>query len=279
MGGLVWLASYPRSGNTWTRAFLHDLLEAEGDGADINRLSRFTSTDNAPHWYLALSGRRSLLEHSDQEIAALRPRVHRAMTDAAEGLVFAKTHDALVSYLGTPLVTRELTAGAVYILRNPLDVAVSYSHFLGIDLDETIARMNLRGHRTPTHERGVYQFLGSWSENVLSWTRRPNPSLHVMRYEDMVERPEETFAALARFLRLEPGPDRFRRAIERASFAALRRQEEAGGFPEKPASAARFFREGRAGQWQEVLSDGQVRALIAAHREQMQRFGYVPEGC
>ncbi len=277
MGGLVWLASYPRSGNTWTRAFLHNLLE-EGGGADINRMSRFTSTDNAPRWYLALSGKASLLEHSDQEIAALRPRVHRAMSEAAEGLVFVKTHDALASYLGTPLITREFTAGAIYILRNPLDVAVSYSHFLGIGLDETIARMNLAGHRTPTHERGVYQFLGSWSENVLSWTRRANPSLHVMRYEDMLERPEETFAALVRFLRLEVGRDRLHDAIERSAFARLRQQEEAGGFREKPESAGRFFREGRAGQWPDALSDGQIRAIVAAHREQMQRFGYVPEG-
>lgn len=74
------------------------------------------------------------------------------------------------------------------------------------------------------------------------------------------------------------GNTRLRDAVEKSAFARFRGQEEVVGFDEKPASAERFFREGRAGQWRTALDDRQIRTIVTAHREAMQRFGYVPEG-
>jgi sulfotransferase family protein len=111
---------------------------------------------------------------------------------------------------------------------------------------------------------------------VLSWTRRPIRQLHVMRYEDMLERPLDAFGTLAGFLRLEQTRQELAAAIEASSFGKLREQEDEQGFSEKPETAERFFREGRAGQWHEALTSAQIDAIATANREQMERFGYRP---
>jgi len=131
---------------------------------------------------------------------------------------------------------------------------------------------------TRTKEKFVREVRGAWSQHVASWTARAHPTLHVVRYEDMLERPEPTFAGVARFLGLNPPPQRLAAAVAKSSFGVLAEQERRHGFKEKPKRAERFFREGRAGQWRQALTPAQVAAVVRAHRAQMARFGYVPPG-
>jgi hypothetical protein len=191
--------------------------------------------------------------------------------------VFVKTHNFLGEIEGVPLVTMEHTAGAIYIVRNPLDVVISYSHHYGVDIDTAIEQMNNPLMGTPTTEMVVRQVYGSWSMNVQSWTQVPMPSLHVMRYEDMYSQPFQTFATVARFLGLNPPRERLQKAIDNSSFKALQRQERQHGFIERSANS-RFFREGRPGQWRKALSEEQIARIVEAHREQMARFDYIPQG-
>jgi hypothetical protein len=97
-----------------------------------------------------------------------------------------------------------------------------------------------------------------------------------MRYEDMLNQPQKTFGALARHLLFKPSESELADAIDRSSFERLREQEEKAGFKERPDEAERFFREGRGGQWKEVLTPQQIQRIVDAHGEQMQRFGYLP---
>jgi hypothetical protein len=180
--------------------------------------------------------------------------------------------------LGLPSFNMSVTAGVVYIVRNPLDVASSYAHHSGLSRDAIIKVMNTRNYLAPGNEDRVPHPIGSWSQNVASWTARPNPGLHVMRYEDMVAAPMEAFGGLIRFLGLPPNRDRLERAVRFSSFDELRQQEDREGFVERGEKADRFFRAGKAGGWREELTEAEVRAVVEAHRQQMQRFGYVPEG-
>jgi hypothetical protein len=276
MGGLIWLASYPKSGNTWTRVFLHNYIRPAEQTHDINEMTALTSTDNAPAWYKEFIDKPQE-QWTPEEIAQARPKVHQLIHDSSEGYVFLKTHSALVAHAGVPMITMKLTAGAIYIVRNPLDVAISYSHHMDASIDETIALMGKTGRWLDTHEKGVYQIMGSWSENVRSWTGKANPSLFVMRYEDMLEHPLEVFGELAGWLQLPSEPGRLRKAVELSSFDQLRQQEQAKGFKEKPKSAETFFREGKAGQWRQQLTRNQIRRIMTDHTEQMRRFGYYDE--
>lgn len=276
--GIVWLASYPKSGNTWTRTFLHNLVHVtsgEMQAQQINELNQFSTGSASLALFEEILGFAPTTKHQDQ-IAAARARVQQYIADAVEGLIFLKTHQALVKDRGHVTINFAVTAGAIYIVRNPLDVAISYSHHLGQSIDDTIAFMNLQNAETSSSKKQVYEVYGSWSQHVLSWTRKPHPAIYVMRYEDMLNDPKKTFSALARHLLFKPSDGQLADAIDRSSFERLREQEEKDGFRERPEGAERFFREGRAGQWKEVLTPAQIQRVVDAHGEQMQRFGYLP---
>jgi len=277
VGKIIWLASYPKSGNTWLRAFIHNLLRDPKEGFDINKLTAFTLGDSMPAFYRKLDPRPPE-QLSFEDVARLRPRVHQDLTGVSPDNVFVKTHNALVQDHGHPTVNFAATAGAIYVVRNPLDVAISYAHHQGVTVDEIIGLMAATAMRTPNRESFVSELVCSWSVHVESWTARPHPGLHVVRYEDMHAKPQQAFGGIAAFLGLKPPRERLERAIRHSSFRSLRDQEDKKGFAERSPVAERFFREGKSGQWRSVLTPDQVKRIVQDHRAQMARFGYVPEG-
>ncbi|HVR65516.1 MAG TPA: sulfotransferase domain-containing protein [Verrucomicrobiae bacterium] len=275
MGKIIWLASFPKSGNTWLRAFLHNLLRNPDEAYDINKLTEFTKGDAQMGWY-NLVDKRPGSEISKEEIAALRPKIHRLMTQSRPDSVFIKTHNLLAEDRGTPMITMEHTAGAIYVIRNPLDVTISFAHHYGCSIDEAIKSMATPGLQTENSDSHCYEIYGSWSENVRSWTHSPHRGLYVVRYEDMLASPSKAFNNVLNFLGLKVAGRRLEKAVEQSSFRVLQEQEKRQSFKEKSIAAERFFREGTAGQWRKVLSQQQIEAVVAVHQEQMARYGYWP---
>lgn len=277
MGGIIWLASYPKSGNTWMRSFLHNLLRNSQQPVDINELDHFCIGESSSAQY-----RKYLKESVDtvdhEVLAKLRPKVQRDYTTYFPDSVFVKTHNFLGKWHGVDLHNMDVTAGGIYVLRNPLDVVLSMTHHFGEDIDGAIARMANEGALTAAGPEHVPEFHSSWSRHVESWTGRPNPQLLVVRYEDLTLKPRKFFKQVSTFLGLKPSKERLERAIRNSSFKALKRQEETKGFKEKSEFAQSFFREGKTEQWREKLSEDQIRRIVSDHREQMERFGYVPKG-
>ncbi len=273
MGGIIWLASYPKSGNTWMRAFLHNLLQNPPQPVPINELMRFTLGDTLVEWYEKVAGR-PVAGLTDEELAALRPKVHALFTRASPDSVFVKTHMALESVCGVPLITMDYTAGAIYILRDPRDVALSAAAHFGTDVDGAIALMNNPVARTGFETINVPQYYGTWSQHVRSWTTQRHERLLIVRYEDMLEKPFPTFAKVAHFLGLKPERERINKAVRFSSFREMQRQEARDGFIERSVSSKAFFRAGVAGQWREALSKDQIARLVDVHRDVMQEFDY-----
>jgi Sulfotransferase domain len=277
MAGIIWLASYPKSGNTWLRAFLHNLLRTTDRPYDINRLTDLTGGESQIGWYLQASGL-AKGPIDDKTVQRLRPQVHRMIAGSSPDSVLLKTHNALLADDGFPLITLEVTAGAIYIVRNPLDVAISLAHHNASTIDEAIEVMALKHAHAIGNEVTVYELYDSWSAHVASWTAKPSPTLHVMRYEDMVVNPRRSFTAVTQFLGIPAPRERIEKAIRLSSFNVLKEQERRHGFRERPANVPSFFREGKVGQWKKGLSEAQTARIVAAHREQMARFDYLPPG-
>lgn len=240
--GIVWVASYPKSGNTWTRAFLHNvtrIINGERGEQDINEMSRFSTWDLNRKLYAEILGFEPDNVLHRREIAATRQKVHQKIAESAESLIFIKTHNSLVMDRGYSTINTAVTAGAVYIVRNPLDVAISAAHHNGRTIDQTIEQMAMKGAESKGQDTAVYEVIGSWTQHVWSWTRNQPPALHVLRYEDMLAKPVETFGNLARHLLLRTTPEQLAEAIELSSFERLQAQEIEKGFRERPPTADR----------------------------------------
>ena len=277
MNRIFWLASYPKSGNTWMRALLTNYTRDCDEPASINELDG-AWTASLRETFDEVTGLDSA-GLNERQIAYYRPLVQEKIAAESAGPVFFKVHDAYTNGSQTPpLFSRGATAGAVYLVRNPLDVAVSYAHHRCETLDRTIAMMRddnamLVGSDKPGDQ--LPQKLRSWSTHVSSWVNAANIRVHVVRYEDLVKQTAGVFADTVAFLGLELDLRRVDRAVEFSSFQRLRAQEFAVGFAEKQPIALSFFRSGRAGSWHEHLTAGQVQELVANHREGMQQFGYL----
>lgn len=279
--GILWIASYPKSGNTWTRAFLNNLLkiiegEDEGEAQKINRINEYTVWDISAKRYEKHLGKPAN-EVDRADIAKTRPIVQSEIAERTDGLALVKTHHALVLDRGHPTINFEVTSGAIYVVRNPLDVAISFANHLGSSLDRAIGEMAIKNLETGVSDKSVYEVYGSWSQHVESWTRKPHRAIFVMRYEDMLEDTRGTFGSLCRHLLLRPTPEQLDLAIERSSFKELKKQEDEEGYKEKPDSADRFFRSGKSGEWRDKLTRRQIRTIVRAHHVQMKRFGYLTD--
>ncbi|MEX0583869.1 MAG: sulfotransferase domain-containing protein [Sneathiella sp.] len=278
MGGIIWLASYPKSGNTWARTFINNLLLNPDKPVDINELSALAPGDARKSWYEKAGGQ-PFHRYSIGEVISLRPKVHKLIAESAEDPVYVKTHSIFGTLHGVPQITMEHTIGAVYIIRNPLDVVISLASHFGLTLELAITLMKdveaFTGE-TPTGNT-IRQYFGSWSGHANSWTHFDQKKMHVMRYEDMLYKPEETFGGLAKFLGLNPPKEQLIKAIKFSSFDAVRTQEEKKGFREQSAKNSKFFRAGKAGQWKDVLTRDQVDRIIQSHHMTMEYFGYNPD--
>lgn len=281
MRKIYWLASFPKSGNTWVRVFLNNYWWNGDEPVHINQLGETPALYVRDFFDDIIHVESGLLTYD--EIDRLRPDFHRlyAQTVVDMNGQFCKVHDAYERLPdGTPIFPPDASGGAVYILRNPLDVAISYAHHNVITIDDAIERMenpeDALSSVPTTQSHQLRQYLRTWSQHVESWTTQRDMPLQIVRYEDMLTQPMETFGAIIRFIGWQYDAARLEKAIRFSSFDELKAQEKKHGFHEKPISAESFFRKGQAGDWRNTLTPEQVERIVNAHRTVMERFGYLP---
>lgn len=288
----IWLASYPKSGNTWFRMLVANLSAKDGKPADINDLQESAAIASARGQFDRLllidSG---LLTH--EETDCLRPRVYEELARGAEDdeydkpqdalpVRFVKVHDAYtMTPMGEPLLAgRRGADGAIVIVRDPRDIAPSLANHNNSSIDDAIAFMSDHHAgfcvKTNRQHSQLRQQMPSWSGHVASWLDQADIPVHLVRYEDIQA---DTFGTFRRALDFAGRPARvedIQRAVGFADFAELRRQEEDAGFREtlRRDLGATFFRRGEVGAWRDELTAEQVTRIEAAHAPMMRRLGY-----
>ena len=275
MAGIIWLASYPKSGNTWARLVFENLLGGADSPVDINSRKKFCRSDSSRSQWRRRFGP-AVDDMNFGSILAARRDMQAYFTAQSDGGVMLKTHSAYARFNDISLFAPEHSAAAIYILRNPLDIVLSLASFWGISTLESIRRMAMTSNRVLRDDRNVSGFLSSWSNHVLSWTRRPHPALLVVRYEDMLADPMDAFGRMARHVGLSPSREELERTIANTSFENLRKQEAKSGFVEAIEDRP-FFRKGVAGQWREELKKRYVRRIVRDHGAVMAHYGYIPD--
>ena len=278
-GSIVWLASYPKSGNTWARAMLTHLLAEPGDDFSVNALAG--APEGGDRHALDDACAISSAEMKPAELLPYRALLHRQMAADNAAPFFVKTHDQYARGAdGTALFPADASRAVIYLVRNPLDVVLSFAHHSQHPVDTMIARMADAGTMLNLWPDRISDFLpvhlGRWSEHVAGWTQQREIPLCLLRYEDMIADPATALARVAAAAGIAASPAQIAAAVAASSFERLREREAAEGFSEKPPNMPNFFRAGRTGDWRTALSGDQVARIVADHRDQMALLDYLP---
>ncbi|QNA84368.1 sulfotransferase domain-containing protein [Sphingomonas sp. So64.6b] len=291
-----WLASYPKSGNTWFRMLVANLRR--DTPVDINDIPERSGIASARAWFdSVMMFPSSLLTH--EECDRLRPMVYEALAqevleddpEEAETMIghtrFVKTHD---SYTYNPdggalLAGIKGADGAILIVRDPRDVAPSLANHNRTSIDDAIGFMAdagsaFCGHRDRQPNQ-LRQQLAGWSGFIQAWLAQTDIPVHLVRYEDMHADTGGMLRTALAFAGIDATHEETARAAGFAEFGELKKQEEARGFREAPrpkagAGPGSFFRRGVSGGWRDELSTEQVARIERDHAPMMARLGYAP---
>ena len=263
---ISWIASYPKSGNTWVRRIVS--LALNGD-KNIDQL-RYDIPSFADICHHSADNNQPILDH---DLIKLWRMVQSDIVKNAIGVkTILKTHNIAASMDGIVFPDLSLIRNSIYIIRDPRDIVVSWSKHSNKSLVE--AEFDLLNEsfaidkKTATSRK---EMLSSWENHFLGWSNSKIPSL-VIRYEDMLNDNLVAIKQILEHLQIEPVIS-FQEIQRLASFETLRRIETKNGFVEKRGNDP-FFRVGRSGQWKDENFD--FEKLEHKFSKTMRQFDYIP---
>ena len=255
--GIYWLASYPRSGNDLLRTFIAHVLDlVRGDEAvsDLSQesLLKYSGVERMEFHFRSFITWKDAVENP-RKVFQVRPNAQQKLAADNPHSIFVKTHSAAVMAGGIPQINPSVTRGAVYIVRNPLDVVCSFAPYYGVTIDAAIERIGARDSFLNSVSNLVAEFISSWSIHVQSWTETSQMDPYILRYEDMVQDPVKAFGGFARHAAMNASHKQVEQAVERMVIDT-----------------------GEIGQWRQKLTPAQVNTITSAHGQWMAKFGYKP---
>lgn len=272
---IVWIASWPKSGNTWVRCFLDAYFMGE---VDINEILA-SITDNNSMWYQIGDGSKINdlpieIQSLTRGMALLRMVRNYNHTDKPIPM-FVKSHTACMQVNGTELIPAVLTKASIFIVRDPRDVLPSFANHIGIDLDKALECMCDKYRRLVSDEEiTVEDFISSWHGHAKSWMDTDAHNVLTVRYEDMKGNPVETFSGILKHAGVEVDVEKVRRALEVVELDKLQAQEREKGFCEASKKAKNpFFNKGATGGWD--LTPRQLHLIEKRFGSIMKRLGYI----
>lgn len=277
MARITWLASYPKSGNTWLRAIVDRIVRPERP-FDVNALG-----ETAPAFSRLTE--RFIADHGGEvplsapgEVRRYWAATQRSLCAMSRPKVFVKTHNIAAKFDFGYFPEPDLTDAAIYVVRDPRDVAISFAYHYRISVGSAVEVLcSSSAINFKPQEIGKTELLMSWGEHVAGWSSLTGFPLLVLRYEDLLAHAEAGVRGIARFLNMPMSEERAREVVAVTSFEQLSRQEAERGFTEA-VRVGRFFRVGRARQWREIRDQGVFQPLIDKFSRSMRRYGYLEGG-
>lgn len=271
---IVWLASYPKSGNTWLRLFLEAYFL---NSVDINDMVVSVGDDNMLRSAVAdgysIKTAPVQIQNLTRPMNLLRLVVTYNQQNSPIPL-FVKTHFAHVLANGIETLPESLTKAVVYLVRDPRDVVLSFAKHMGLTIDEAIERMH--NHYNVLEAEGTIKladFVSSWDKHTHGYVYGDTHNIRVFKYEDLRADPVKVFAEILRHSGINPDLDQVKRAVELTQINKMRDQEEQKGFREQSPHGA-FFGKGAVGGWKDTLTPLQLRKMDKYFGAMMRRLGY-----
>ena len=279
---IIWLASYPKSGNTWVRLFLKSYLSDDKKKFSINekrddefKIERFPNIKVFKDMQINYD---NFFEISKNWIT-IQDRIN-----LNNRLNILKTHNAMCTVNKNKFTNKENTLGAIYIVRDPRDVAVSFSYHMGKTLTEIVNNMidkeYLISESDFTTEKKVSgsTLLSSWSNHYNSWKNYKSIKSIIIKYEDLVRNTADKFYEIVLYLNELYGTKvdekKILKSIELTNFKNLQNLEKEHGFEEITISKT-FFREGKIGSWKQKLDEKLSKKIENEFKNEMIELGYL----
>ena len=282
---IIWLASYPKSGNTFVRAFLSAYYFSENGEFDFSQISKI---DQFPHEKYFKERVNSINEASKQWVP-IQKEINKDRK-----IRFFKTHSFLGNYQGNQFTSPETTLGAIYIVRDPRNVLSSLKNHYSFD-DNKALKMIKDKTRSLMSNNGSHAsltYISSWSENYLSWFNNNQFRRLFVKYEDLISNKYETFRDIIVFTntlmnRVEGiNKSKLQKAIETTNFDVLKKREmnEAFDGSENSFKSWRkfhsenknlFFNLGPENNWKKILNSEISKEIEISFEKEMKQLGYL----
>jgi hypothetical protein len=275
---IIWLASYPKSGNTWIRLFLDKLLN-NNENIDINNIKSIQFPQKF-HFDGLVKDTNNLKETSVNYIVA------QDKINLDNKIKFFKTHSANWKAYNTSFTNFENTLGVIHIVRDPRNIVTSVlNHFSKESYPEAMKFMNNSAQQIWDNKNESEKFLtliSSWSNHYNSWKKFKKNNL-LISYERLLNEPEKEFNKICNLLskitNLSFKKNQILEAIDKCKFTNLQKLETEKGFVEavsdKNGNVKKFFNLGPNNNWEKLL-DPEIKSEIEKlFGNEMRDLGYI----
>ena len=277
---IIWIASYPKSGNTWVRAFLSAYYFTEDGRFDPNKLKLIEDYPNktlfAANHKINYGEIYKFWNLSQKKI--LKNKKVR----------FFKTHNALLKVFDREFTSPKYTLGTIYVVRDPRNVITSLKNHYDFPSYEVALKFMLHKENYIWGQNNDYaksQIISSWKINYVSWVKKNNYNKILIKYEDLIKNPEKTFKQLIIFtnkiLKREEiiNDERLKNAIKTTNFDSMKKVEKDGLFDEQMRSEKtnelkKFFFLGPENNWKNILDENTIKSINENFIDELKELNY-----
>ena len=277
----IWLASYPKSGNTFTRALIASYFFSKDGNFNFSLIKNILQFPD-----LGLFRRLGVDVKNEKEVIKNYVKVQESI-NVKNSVQFFKTHSYLFNIENNPFTDLNNSLGVVYIVRDPRNVVLSASRHNQKSHEKTVDDL-INGHvlgRNDGTRPTVYS--GSWSGNFNSWKSFQSVNKYLLvKYEDLINDKEKIFHDILKFIFKLKKVDfvldkkKFQNALETTDFQNMKKLENEQGFEEsivdkKTGKKINFFHLGKKTDWKTSLDINLQNKLQKVFEKEMIEIGYL----
>tara|TARA_B000000565_G_C23707357_1_gene348181 strand:+ start:30 stop:884 length:855 start_codon:yes stop_codon:yes gene_type:complete len=283
---IIWIASYPKSGNTWLRAFITSLLYKDKNLNVLNKLKQIHAYPLSKDFYNLLDNFENFKNISENWEKS------QSILNLDKKIKFLKTHHILCSINNNFFTSYKNSIGVIYIVRDPRNVITSLKHhysFKSYDdalefmLDKNRFSGKMGKKNTYTRETEFPTYISNWSNHYGAWKNFKKNYL-LIRYEDLIKNPDNKFNEISKFLckllKFKIDKKNIQKAILNSSFKNLKQSEEKFGFDEAPPDQItnekkKFFNLGPDNDWETHLPNNIRKEIEINFMKEMKELNYL----
>tara|TARA_B100001173_G_C15891443_1_gene505814 strand:+ start:40 stop:882 length:843 start_codon:yes stop_codon:yes gene_type:complete len=279
---IIWLASYPKSGNTWIRSMVSSLLYSDDGVFDFSLIKKIDQFPEKKFFKDFVKDFGSFNEIKKNWIVA-----QNAINLDGQIKLF-KTHQGKYTVENDSFTNNENTLATIYIVRDPRNLVQSISNHYTISLDDSykfLLSSQIVGNKKSYEENkgGICNLLGKWNDHYRSWTTNKN-NLLLIKYEDLIKDPktelEKIIKFLQKYLTFKIDENKISKILETTSFINLKEMEQKGLFKEnvlnkKDGSKINFFHLGPKNSWKGNLNEKLVSKIEKSFYNEMKELDYL----